>query len=364
MSRLTFCLTYFSLLAVIFLEIALLELDNNLSFTPNVNQNLFPTQPNKTPSLLVQNGQVLQRETNKSIVLKGALSDYFRGGFFSKRDTEFDIQELIYTTNKLKQHGINIIGFYLSDPNFLQKHITELDHYIDYAKENSIYVYLMPVARDFDSAMQKLEAVSVVRQGNYDELRQLIDLLASRYKDYSNVLYGFGAEPSGPPFLTQDQTKEVFDAWNRKQRELAQIVRSYNPNAILLITNPLISFYYDNPFPLENIIYFNGGYSAYDAEGARKHPNEVEARRQWIINCLPVGYPRLIGEFGGLSSGDFSSPLDLEITQKILEDIHKNNLNYTAYKLSPTYEQDTLSLFDMKGNLTKKGQLYAKYFSM
>lgn len=319
------------------------------------------TQIYETPPLYIQRGQILQKGIDKPILLKGALSDYFRGGGFSERTTKMDIQEQINYTNKLKPYGINIVGFYISSPAYLKERLSELDEYISFARKSGIYVFLMPVARDFDPMMQRVEGPSVVRRGTYEELYQLIDLLAFRYKNYPDVLYGFGAEPSGTPNYSPF---EAFDAWNKKQKELAQIVRSHNSNAILLITSPAIGYYSNNnPFSLDNIIYVSGGYAAYNAEGASSHPDVTEQRRVWIIEGLPDKFPGLIGEFGGFSSGDFSTPLDLEITQKILEDIHKNNLSYTAYKLASTSERDTLSLFDMKGNLTKKGQLYVKYFS-
>ncbi len=306
---------------------------------------VLAAQNDPLPPLYVKGESLYRSDTHTPVILKGAVSDFFRDpGTFHTYISAQGIESEIYLTNKLKTYGANLIGFYLANTQQLQQNIDQLDTFIEYANHHGIYVYLMPVARNFEGAPGE----------TYDDLKKLIEFLASRYKTYPHILYGLGAEPE-----MQDET---FDTWNKKQEELAQIVRHYNPEAILLITNVSyytgLNKYTDVPFPLSNIIYFGGGYASNTDENARTYPTDIDTEIQHIVMQLPHNHALLMGEFGGNYAKDFSSDMDLDMIYRILTGIQKRNLSFTAYKLSAARPEDPLSIFDIQGNITPRGKVF------
>lgn len=306
--------------------------------------------------LYARGNQIIKGDTDQPIVFRGAVSDYFRysvygpEGHWNDDPTGEGINGELKRVKSLQQVGINIMGLYLSDAEQIKLHLAELDVYINYLQDNHIYVYLAPVGHDFSESSDQ-DPIN-------KDLSELLDTLASRYKNYSNVLYMLAAEPDGlDPVL-----------WNTRQRKLAEIVRQYNPNAVLIITSPYydLSAYNSSPFPLDNIIYLGGGYiSKDDNEFNHKQPDDIENRKDYITNRLDTNkYPVMIGEFGGNWSRDFSSVIDLTMINEILREIQKKNLSYTAYRISPNSNNDQLSLFDVNNNLTQRGQLFSKAFGL
>jgi hypothetical protein len=309
--------------------------------------------------LYTQGNQIIDDRTKQPITLRGSVSDTFRGLWGVNPPSDPDVEGEKKRTAVIKQLGANTVGLYFSDPEYLNKNIDKLDDYINYAKDNDMYVYLMPVARDFNPEMVWTggEGTAKFRRKNYDELKKLMDSLASRYKDNPNLLYGFGAEPSdmGGP--------ESFKKWNERQIELGNIVRKHNPDAPLLVSDigwnaRDSSDYNRNPFPLPNSIYYRGGYPAANIEGMRNDPDLVERHTKELTANLSSDYPKMYGEFGGFYGGDFSTPEDLEITRKMLDNIKNENSSFTGYQL----DLGGLSLFNNDGSLNEKGKLYAQYF--
>jgi len=310
-------------------------------------------------ALYVKGNQIFQSDTNVSIILKGAVSDYFRYTLNHFSD-EQDIQSELNNVIKLRSYGANIIGLYLADLNKIKKHINDLDEYINVAKENNMYIYLIPVARDFSESYSPVWFWK--NPNNNNDLLVLIELLAQRYKSSPNVIYGFGAEPDIP--------SEDFDRWFNKQVELAHIVRKYNLKAPLMITGTGqydLSGFIDKPFPLDNIIYQTGGYISANDEDFRQKLQHPELLEQTYKSFVSKGqadkYPILLSEFGGNVSEDFSSDIDLQSIKKILRVIQPIGISYTGYRLSAYIDGDPLSLFDIHGNLTPRGKVFAEYLS-
>ena len=305
------------------------------------------------PALSVQQNRIVRTDTHEPVVLRGAVSDYFRYGYFNDRLQKWGIDAELQRVINLKKAGINVIGLYLADPQAITEHVSELDTYINIARDNGLYVYLMPVARDFDGKPSKIQTT---RNATYTELKGLIDTLASRYATYSNVLYGFGAEV--------EPDDETAATWNEKQITLAKIVLKYNPRAVLLITGVkdspgLISYYQTNPFPLGNVIYFGDGYTSRDDADAQQHwADVIRDINDPNTEQFSKTYPYFVGEFGGNYAANFSSKTDLDIISKMLARMDELNLNYSMYKLSAERINDPLSMYDTVGNLTSRGSVF------
>lgn len=214
-------------------------------------------------SLYTQGNKIIRSDTNEQIILEGVVSDYFRSDYNSGLGYQ-PVKNELQKLTKLKQYGINVVGLYLSNSPHIKSHMYILDTYINYANNNGLYVYFMPVARSFYNDPKRKYNLP---PENYQDLTKLIDLLASRYKNYSNIIYGFGAEPG-------DGVMD-FNSWNKKQIELANLVRKYNPNAPLLISAAPLSLeirkYAIAPFPFNNVIYQNEIYLAGDEKSATTH---------------------------------------------------------------------------------------------
>lgn len=312
----------------------------------------------KTSRLIIKKNNIFRQDINKQIVLRGAVSDYFRYGLkFNTDFTNEGISGQIKRAEIIRSYGANLIGFYLSGLPVIKTHLEQLDEFIKYAQNNGIYVYLMPVARDFEGKMYQMPQAQPYLVGTYNELKELLEILSYRYKNYPNVLYGMGAEP--------ELKEENFNTWNEKQIELAKIIRSHNPEAIILVssTNPSLDDYKKQPFPFSNIIYYGGGYASENDMGATNNPKIVEERVTTIIQLMESEeYPVLIGEFGGNYREDFSSPTDLSTIEKILDGISKRNVSFSAYNLSVIRENDPLTLIGTQGKLTKRGELFVRGF--
>jgi hypothetical protein len=212
-----------------------------------------------------------------------------------------------------------------------------------------MYVYLLPVAREFNG---RPDAADASRSETPDELEKLVAYLAERYADSSNVLFGLGAEPEG----------EDFNSWHWIQVSLAEIVRRHSESPVLVTgfryVNGLLP-YSDAQFPDSNVIYLGGGYVGKDDEEVSKRPDllaqQVPAVR---MEEFSEKRPYIAGEFGGNYGGDFSSPNDLAIIRAMLLGMNGAGTNYTMYRLSSNFENDGLALFDLTGNVTKRGAVF------
>lgn len=353
------------LLTILFLSVLLLTIylfNNNkrksvgLTRYDKLAKNVCPSK--KISALYTKGNKILRTDNNKEIVLRGVLSDYFRYGLAFNTDfTHEGIEGIKKRFNVFRKYGANIIGFYLSGTTQLKQNIKQLDTFVNYAMDNGIYVYFMPVSRDFEGIIYEMPQAQPYIVGNFLDLKELLHFLSMRYRNYPNILYGMGAEP--------ELKYENFETWNKKQIELAKIIRQNSPNSILLVSSTSKTFneFETSPFPFKNVIYFGGGYTSENDNGAKNHKDIVEKRINTIVHQLDTAnYPILMGEFGGNYSGDFSSQTDIEITKKILKGINSRELSFTAYNLSVIGADDHLTLLDIDERLTTKGNLFVNSF--
>lgn len=312
--------------------------------------------------LEARGNRLVQVDTDSPIILKGGVSDYFRYKLKHYGSEKHDIEHELMLVNSMLSHGANVMGLYMSDFNKIKENIHELDMYVDFAFRNNMYIYFMPVARDFSESYYPVAWYAEYAPTDENDLTQLIEFLAERYKTKDNVIYGFGAEP--------DMPLSLFSKWYNKQVKLASIVRKQNPRAMLIITGVGqydMSGFKDKPFPFKNIIYQVGGYISDNDEyyfRIAKNPAALEQRYSQVTDHNGLGdtYPILVGEFGGNVMKDFSSEIDLMAIRNILETIKDIDISYTAYRIGAAFEGDPLSLFDRSGNLTPRGAAFIEGF--
>lgn len=272
----------------------------------------------------------------KSIRLKGAISDFFR---YKNSGRPASMEEQFKNLRSLKNAGANIVGLYLDDFLKIKERVGKLDKYIDYANANDMYIFLAPVGREFREGKDSW----LVKPNDINDLTQLITFLASRYKNNPGVLYQLAAEPE-----TQN--------WDKKQQELINVVRKYTDNPIILSSIQYGKYFH---FPKDNnLIYALGGYT-------RSDDSQMWVEEPYLARItegnLKNKYPTLVEEFGGNYGKDFSSERDLNTIEEILEEIDKKSLSFTGYRIGPNFKNDPLSLFDDKGEFTKRGKLLFKY---
>ncbi|MDO8565099.1 MAG: cellulase family glycosylhydrolase [bacterium] len=314
---------------------------------------LFLTLPSGLPSLYTKGNKILSASTNQPITLRGIVSDYFRYDFnYDYPELYGGLEAELAKIKYLKQAGadVNVVGLYLARLDKIKSHIEEMDQYIEYARDNDMYVYLAPAGIGF---LETNPEKKIKKDEGYwenvgaNDLGALTEFLASRYGSYSNVMYQLTAEPN-----------ISYSTWEIKQRELAEIVRKYTNNPIIVST-PRYTPYSSLPaLPFENIIYSTGGYvRRVDGSFTERQISDILG-----IESLKRIYPVMVAEFGGNYGGDFSSVEDLLSFKNIMEALHQEQLSYSVYRLSATYQGDGLALFDTEGNLTKKGQIFLNMF--
>ena len=307
------------------------------------------TSKNALPQLQTDGRSIVRSDTGWPVLLRGAVSDYFRYGRFNQHLYELGLDFELSLVKKLKDAGANIIGLYLADSVRLKEEIEKLDTYIEFAKREKMYIYLIPVAREFNDMKNEGDAS---RNETFEDLENLLAFLSDRYSDQPHVLYGFGAEP------TPNIISETY--WHDLQVELAKTVRTNAPDSIILVTEAIYwdySDYAEEPFPYENVVYFGNGYIREDNSVALSQ-SSIEERIDTLKNKeVSDNQPYILGEFGGNFMRDFSTDQDFILIEQILDMLEGRKLHYTMYKLSPNHDRDALSLYNKKGELTKRGEL-------
>ncbi len=304
--------------------------------------------------LQAKKNEIIDPQTGKPLILRGITSDYFRD-YFNKNYPERygGLLPELTRIDKLKQAGanINLIGLYFAQLAKIKQNLTLLDAYVNYALTHGMYVYFAPAGGEFietNTPEYVVEGKDHFKNHGPNDLAELTELLAQRYGSYPNTLFMLTAEPRIPP-----------EEWKALQQKLAEIVRKHTKNPIIAST----SYYGDYTHPVltfDNIIYSTGGYVSKD-NGPSPFP---ERKISQILGSqtLIENYPVIVAEFGGNYGGDFSSSRDLELFKNILREINAKELSYSAYRLSSSFENDGLALFDTNGNLTAKGKIFVESF--
>lgn len=286
--------------------------------------------PPKTPQLYIDGPYIRRQDTHESVQLKGVTSMAFV--YY-----DYETKNLINKLDQVKKWGINLLGLFLNYDNLKNKY-TELDDVINWAEKNGLYVNLMPAVNKYDPSPRLSTQISL--------FPQMMKELASRYVNKTNILYGLWAEP-----------RLVFwDEWVKMASKTAYGIREVNPQAVMLATGIQFGrfFYIDHiPFPFNNIIYDYHDYPFADSNEAKKYNDKNPDGILW--ENMIGKYPILVGEFGGVSQRNFGSDEDINYIIKVLDNINKNRLHYTAYTID---DEGALGLMDWKtGQPTRKGKV-------
>lgn len=304
------------------------------------------TSESKLKALHTRGNQIIQ-DDGTPIVLKGAVSDYFRYSMFSE---PLDLLTELKNLDTLSKAGANVIGLYLSIFPMIKENIVQLDAYINYANDSGMYVYLAPVGHNFRETQTKINKHKYyLHPEDTTDLTQLTEFLANRYKNKPGVLY----QPAAEPDISERE-------WFAKQNQLIKLIRAHSQNLIIISTATYGHPYLSLPLSRDekNIVYQAGGYMR-DNDSDINHMSVDEIINKGIN--LSQKYPVLVGEFGGNTQTDFSSEKDLQTLKEILDGIKNSNVSFTVYRTGPNFENDKLSIFDGQGNLTKKGILVLDY---
>ena len=314
-------------------------------------------ESHQSAHLSTQDNKIINSQTGQPIILKGIVTEYFRYRMnYGYPALYGGLEAEIEKIERLKRAGanINVIGLYLARLHEIKSNIDEMDEYINYARKNSIYIFLAPTGNAFietvDIKSLRGNSEKFFKDLGSNDLAQLTELLAQRYGNYYNVIFQLTAEPNIP-----------YAKWEVKQKELAAIVRKYTNNLIMVSTPYYTPYSYSSSWPVlpyDNIIYSTGGYiSKNDHSFVERQLKQILGEENLIKN-----FPVMVAEFGGNYNSDFSSDRDLALFKNILTEINQANLSYAVFRLSSAFQSDGLAIFDTKGELTKKGEIFVNSF--
>lgn len=271
------------------------------------------------------NGNNFINEKNEQIQLKGISTMAFVR-------YEYNMEELISIFKIFKKDNINLITLYIS-PDKVYKNKVKLDYIIEWAKNNSIYIFLVPT----------LDGYYVEKR--IDDLMKSSLYLVEKNKKNNNIFYGLWAEPRN---VTCQQWKKYYQQFVGKAVKI-------NKKVMIGISGldygRTLSCGKD--FGYKNIFFTFTDYPSADIEGLA---GLEKTNSQWEENSEK--YPVIINEFGGVYSSGFGSNEDLSYFKRVLEKANKKKLSYVAYTID---EEGGLSLIDWKTKkLTKKGEIFVK----
>jgi len=86
-----------------------------------------PIASSGLPELYVNGNSVFRNDTNEQVILRGAVSDYFRYGNHNQSIQEQGLVAELDRLSTLKKMGANLIGLYLADSKTLEENKEELD---------------------------------------------------------------------------------------------------------------------------------------------------------------------------------------------------------------------------------------------
>ncbi|MFA5770296.1 MAG: cellulase family glycosylhydrolase [Patescibacteria group bacterium] len=279
------------------------------------------------PELYVEGNTIKRSDSDMIVQLKGVSTMAF-----AYDDYQLN-QEFIKILDYLKLWKINLLGLYV-DPLIIKNNLTKLDFVIEWAEKNHIYVFLTPRASDYRNLSDQLK-----------QFPSMMNQLTKKYAQKNNILYGFFTEPN-----------MTWVEWYKLADSIAKEIIKEKPNALMLMTGINHSRYIDfnQNLPYKNLVY---DYHDYPAAGIDSLQSVLKKNDLNFLWDNAIGkYPVLVSEFGGVWESGFSSQEDLTYIQKVLDNINKNSLNYTAYTIDG--DNGGLELIDWNTGLpTKKGEL-------
>lgn len=284
-----------------------------------------------TPGLYVEGPLIKRKDTGTPVQLKGVTTMAFVR-------YNYIMEELLHRFEVARGWGSNLIGLFL-DYQITKDKIKDIDKIVEWTRNNNMYLYLIPTVD-----ARTVKGQQLIYQATL--FPEIMDILSRRYKDETHILYGLWAEPQ----------IMIWDFWNKQATDIADKIRNNDPDAILLMTGTMWGRYFDtdkNPFNFDNVIYDFHDYPWADKKEASLGLKSKNIEFLW--ERFIDKYPVLIGEFGGVYLQDFGSDEDIEYTSKILDNVNKNKLNYSAYTID---DEGELGLINWKtGESTRKGSL-------
>lgn len=297
----------------------------------NIKSRVF-FQTNKLPQLYIDKNLIKRSDNKTSIQLKGVSTMAFV--YYN-----YDINQLIGVLNEVKLWKINLIGIFINPDNLIGQE-NKLDKVINWAEKNYIYVYLMPAVNIHDKTKSEMEQV--------DDFPKMMEILASKYADKKNIIYGLWAEPR----------YVIWPQWKFMAQNILDRIIMNNPDAVILITGIQFGRYFDtkdNDLNTKNIIY---DFHDYPAPNKKELEPLLKYKADFLWSSFVDKYPVLIGEFGGVYLTDFSSQEDLQYISQVLAGVNKSHLSYTAYTID---QEGGLGLINWQTDLpTIKGKLIKK----
>lgn len=255
-------------------------------------------------------GSFLVNEKNEKVVLKGVSFGwhnwwprFYNEGAVGTFASDWNCSVVRAAMGVVPQGG------YLSDPQLALDCVTRV---VDAAIKNGIYVII-----DWHShAIRTEEAIGFFRE------------MASRYKDFPNVIYEIFNEPE------RDSWEDV-KAYS--ERIIGEI-RDIDPSNIILVGSPHwdqdLHIVADNPITkYDNIMYTLHFYAA-------THHQFLRERGDYAIS---KGIPIFVSECAGMkATGD--GPIDREEWQKWLEWMSQNQISWVAWSVSDKNETCSMML--------------------
>lgn len=280
------------------------------------------------PSLYISKNTIRRFDTKEIIQLKGVTTMTFT---YENLSTE----ALIFRLEKAKTWGINLLGIFIN-PFQMQNRWQELDKIVEWAKNNRIYVYLMPAVNIHDKNHSFSDQIVLL-----DEVSETFGI---RYTKYSHMLYGFWAEPRDIPWV----------AWLSIMNNSVNKLRKNNDKAIVLVTGTQFGrFISGEKLPFTDVIFDIHDYPWANQQEAQNL--KMKSPQGVLWENVYKNYPVLIGEFGGVYQEGFGSEEDLSYIQFILNEVNSKKLNYSAYTIDSEGE---LGLMNWEANTpTNKGRL-------
>lgn len=327
-------LSKFLITSVILLFILTLFLGFKIFSIQKNNSIFFEPKTYPLPALYVE-GSAIKRSDNHDIVQLKGISTL---AFCYKN---YPINQLFGILGKIKLWNINLLGIFVNSYG-LENKTKELDQVINWAEKNNIYVYLMPRIHEENN-----------KNNEINQYPLLMNQLTNKYSKKTNIIYGLWAEPS-----------IEYSEWLKLANKITKEIIKENPKALILMSGTEYARLIDmnNRLAYENVIYDFHNYLAANIDEFKLVLKNNNINFLWnnIYNVYKQ-YPILIGEFGGVWESGFGSQEDLSYIQKVLDEVNKNKLNYSAYSIdrhTDVYDEPGLELIDWNTDLpTKKGEL-------
>lgn len=286
------------------------------------------------PPLYVEGGLIKRGDTNVPVQLKGVSSKLFVYEYGGEGN-QFIVELLMEALDVAAKWNINMVGLFIN-PDNIALHEEKLDAVIDWAERNNIYVYLMPCVNIADKDKTTMAQVK--------EFPDMMGRLAKKYYLKTNVIYGFWAEPTGVSW------EELVELVN----ETAGRILAENEDAVMLLTGINFSrvIELNANFPYRNLIY---DFHDYPAASPEKVASALAGQKDFSWAKFIGKRPILIGEFGGVWETGFSSQEDLNYMKKVIDNVNKNGLHYSAYTID---REEGLGLINWyTGQPTEKGKI-------